>query len=89
MPIYEYSFGVYVEADDEQAAWEQVRSVSEALDKIDAEGDSATDGPFLVEEGSQRGRECEHKWREYEKIGIVCRDCGEDAPDKVKERWGE
>lgn len=34
-------------------------------------------------------RKCDHKWRDYEKVGIVCRDCGEDAPDEVKERWGE
>ena len=44
--IYEYTFGVYVEADDEQGAWEKVRPISEALDKIDYEGDSAVSGPF-------------------------------------------
>jgi len=48
MPIYEYAFGVYVEADDEQQAWEKVRPISQELDKIDAEGDSAVEGPFEV-----------------------------------------
>ncbi len=45
MNIYEYQFGVYVEADNEQDAWEQVRAISEALDGIDVEGDSTTQGP--------------------------------------------
>jgi hypothetical protein len=31
--------------------------------------------------------ECHHKWRKYEKIGIVCRDCGESAPDYVVSSW--
>jgi len=48
MPRYEYTFGVYVDADDEQAAWEIVRPISEALDRIDAEGDSAVEGPFIA-----------------------------------------
>ncbi len=48
MKIYEYQFGVYVEADNEQDAWEQVREISEALDGIDVEGDSTTQGPMLV-----------------------------------------
>ena len=43
--IYEYTFGVWVEAEDEQAAWEKVRAISEALDAVDLEGDSTTDGP--------------------------------------------
>lgn len=43
--IYEYTFGVYVEADNEQDAWEKVRAVSETLDTIDVEGDSVTEGP--------------------------------------------
>lgn len=55
MPVYEYSFGVYVEADNEQAAWERVRPVSEKLDEIDVEGDSAVEGPTLVED-KQKGR---------------------------------
>ncbi len=45
MPVYEYEFGVFVRADDEQAAWEQVRAISEALDKVDIEGDSSVEGP--------------------------------------------
>jgi hypothetical protein len=48
MPVYEYTFGVYVEAEDEQDAWEKVRPISEALDKIDVEGDSASEGPNEV-----------------------------------------
>jgi hypothetical protein len=24
-------------------------------------------------------RKCEHKWRDYEGIGVVCRDCGAPA----------
>jgi len=31
--------------------------------------------------------ECEHKWRSYEKIGIVCRDCGTEAPAEVIASW--
>lgn len=50
MTIYEYEFGVFVEADDEQDAWEKVRAISEALDAIDVENDSAVEGPFIVEE---------------------------------------
>lgn len=46
MPIYEYQFGVAVEAPDEATAWEMVRPISEALDALDVEGDSTTDGPF-------------------------------------------
>ena len=49
MPVYEYSFGVYVEADNEQEAWEKVRPISEKLDEIDVEHDSAVEGPTLVE----------------------------------------
>lgn len=30
--------------------------------------------------------ECEHKWRHYEKIGVVCRDCGTAAPPDVREQ---
>jgi hypothetical protein len=48
MPRYEFSFGVFVDAADEQKAWEKVRPASELLDKIDAEGDSAIEGPTLV-----------------------------------------
>lgn len=48
MTIYEYQFGVYVEAEDEQAAWEKVRAISEALDAVDVEGDSTTEGPSEV-----------------------------------------
>jgi len=46
--IYEYTFGVYVEADNEDEAWERVRAVSELLDRIDVEGDSATEGAGLL-----------------------------------------
>lgn len=28
-------------------------------------------------------RECEHKWRDYEMVGVVCRDCGTPAPADV------
>lgn len=45
MPRFEYTFGVYVDAEDEREAWEKVRRVSEELDRIDAEGESAVDGP--------------------------------------------
>jgi len=31
--------------------------------------------------------ECDHKWRSYEKIGIVCRDCGTEAPAEVIASW--
>lgn len=48
MPIYEFEFGVYVKAADEQEAWEKVRPVAEALDKLDVEGDSSVDGPVPV-----------------------------------------
>ncbi len=50
MPRYEYQFGVYVDADSEEDAWEEVREVSEALDKIDVEGTSVVEGPFPVKE---------------------------------------
>ena len=50
MPIYEYEFGVQVRAKNAQEAWEKVRAISEALDAIDVEGDSATEGPTLVTE---------------------------------------
>ena len=45
---YEYQFGVYVDADSPEDAWEMVREVSETLDKIDAEGPSVVEGPFPV-----------------------------------------
>jgi len=48
MNIYEYQFGVFVEADSEQDAWEKVRVVSETLDRIDVEGDSTMEGPRLL-----------------------------------------
>ncbi len=48
MPRYEYQFGVYVDADSEEDAWEKVREISQALDKIDAEGTSVVEGPFPV-----------------------------------------
>lgn len=51
MTIYEYEFGVFVEADNEQDAWEKVREISEALDEIDVENDSTVEGPFEVKEG--------------------------------------
>lgn len=54
MPIYEYAFGVYVKADDEQAAWERVRPISEALDEIDYEGGAAVEGPFEVSKSVMR-----------------------------------
>lgn len=52
MPRYEYQFGVYVDADSEEDAWEEVREVSETLDKIDVEGTSVVEGPFLVPPGA-------------------------------------
>jgi hypothetical protein len=45
MPVYEYQFGVFVQADSEEEAWERVRSVSEQLDNIDVENKSSVDGP--------------------------------------------
>jgi len=48
MNIYEYQFGVFVEADSEQDAWEKVRVVSETLDRIDVEGVSTMEGPRLL-----------------------------------------
>lgn len=29
--------------------------------------------------------DCDHKWRDYGTIGIVCRDCGADAPADMAE----
>lgn len=49
-PIYEYQFGVFVEAEDEAEAWEKVRAVSETLDTLDTEGDSVVEGPWEREE---------------------------------------
>lgn len=49
VPVWEYQLGVFVAAADEQAAWEVVRPISEALDRIDVEGDSSTDGPFSTD----------------------------------------
>lgn len=40
-----YEFGVIVEADTEEDAWEQVRMASQALDKADFEGESSVEGP--------------------------------------------
>ncbi len=48
MNRYEYQFGVYVDAEDKEDAWEQVREISQALDRIDAEGTSEVEGPTLV-----------------------------------------
>lgn len=48
MPIYEFQFGVYVQASDEQAARDSVREISKKLDEIDVEGDSTLNGPFNV-----------------------------------------
>ena len=59
MPIYEYSFGVYIEAEDEQKAWEKVRPISETLDKLDYEGDSAVEGPFPVSKSILRQQRME------------------------------
>lgn len=28
---------------------------------------------------------CEHKWRDYDKVGVVCRDCGIEAPTEIAE----
>lgn len=47
-PIFEYQFGVFVEAEDEHEAWEKVRPISEALDRLDTEGESAVEGPWEV-----------------------------------------
>ena len=47
--IYEYSFGVFIEAASEEEAWEKVRPISEQLDKLDIESASTTDGPFEIE----------------------------------------
>jgi hypothetical protein len=46
MPVYEYQFGVYIEAESIDDAWEKVRPISEALDILDIEGQSATEGPW-------------------------------------------
>jgi hypothetical protein len=36
------------------------------------------------EEQMAQAHECEHKWRDYgNEIGVVCRDCGEDAPAEI------
>ncbi len=35
-----------------------------------------TDGWHGAGSGASEPRECEHKWRDYEGIGTVCRDCG-------------
>jgi len=52
MTLYEFEFGVYVDAATEADAWEKVRKVSEALDRIDSEGDSAVQGPTPVDDGA-------------------------------------
>lgn len=26
---------------------------------------------------------CTHKWRDYDKIGVVCRDCGKEASPEI------
>ena len=44
--VFEYQFGVFVRAKDEQEAWELVRPISEALDALDIEGQSAVEGPW-------------------------------------------
>lgn len=44
--IYEFQFGVYVEAEDEQDAWKKVRKIAEELDKLDVEHDATIDGPW-------------------------------------------
>lgn len=50
MPKYEYQFGVYIEADSEQAAWDKAWRISAALDAVDVEGESVVEGPFFVED---------------------------------------
>lgn len=50
MPKYEYQFGVYIEADDEQQAWDKVWRISAALDALDVDGESVVEGPMFVEE---------------------------------------
>lgn len=50
MAVYEYTFGVYVRAEDEAKAWEKVREISQRLDDIDIEGDSAVEGPTEIPE---------------------------------------
>ncbi len=45
MTIYEYQFLVYVEADDERDAKEQVSDVSKAMNKLDVEGTAERTGP--------------------------------------------
>jgi hypothetical protein len=54
VPVWEYTFGVFVAAADEQAAWEIVRPISEALDAIDVEGDSSVEGPFAADHEPQQ-----------------------------------
>lgn len=49
MSLYMYEFGVIVEAETEEDAWELVRQASQALDKIDFEGESSVDGPTLCD----------------------------------------
>jgi hypothetical protein len=43
------------------------------------------DAPASMQGYRREGRECEHKWRHYEEIGVVCRDCGAPAPAEVGE----
>lgn len=46
--IYEFEFGVFIDAEDEQDAWQQVRHISAQLDDVDIEGDSSVGGPYEV-----------------------------------------
>lgn len=46
MALYEYQFGIVVEADDEQAAHAKLSKVMDLLADLDAEGDPSMDGPW-------------------------------------------
>lgn len=48
MSLYMYEFGVIVEAETEQDAWELVRQASQALDKVDIE-ESTVEGPTMCD----------------------------------------
>ena len=46
MPMYEYTFGVYVEAKNEEEAQEKIQPVVKLLHELDFEGDEAVEGPI-------------------------------------------
>lgn len=46
MPKYEYQFGIVVEADDSQKAFEKLDALMDLLKELDFEHDPEIEGPF-------------------------------------------